>query len=363
MAAKQIDAVSSFQHVVDNCPQWESQLSELAVYAAGKYDEFVSEYKKVMHQVKQKRQKSNSIASIQSEAVSPGEDLKSPQLSDFVEIDPMEAGNRYLYAQAQKKRRAGTSLRSNASGVRNVRSRKNVIVYYDSHIQSELDKLVRAFGAARNNLRKGKNAYTVSRGFSLPSLSRRYDITNRMTTAGGKLQPTKTQSDTALTTTSTPSVDTSFVTVDKDLEAIQSLCESAAHQAIRDGDCSAELNEALAKLEAVLSSVVPILDLVKMEMDSIASESRPEGSTSSNISTQSTLYEKTSTDAFEKTESSDIISSDALKRPVLATFASAPQPLAVDTIEVDDDEDDDGSSLDLPMDFANYRTVSRRIAT
>lgn len=364
MTAKSMDAVSSFQHVVDNCPEWKAQLAALTVYAASKYEEFVSEYKKVMHQVKQKRQKSDSIASIHSEKANTTEELKSPQLSDFVEINPMEAGNRYIYAQVQKKRRAGTSLQSNASGVRNVRSKKMVIIYYDSHIQSELDKLVRAFGAARNNLRKGKNAYTVSKGFQLPTLSRRYDITSRVATNGGKtnLLSTKAPIEVAATTTESPSIDESFITVDKELEAIQSLCESAAHQAIRDGDCSTELNDALIKLDAVLVSVLPVLEMVKAETS--VTEPRTEGSNaSSNISAHSTLCEKTSAEPLTKTISHDMGSSDVPKKPSISTVSSPPQPLAMDAIEVDDDEDDDGSSLDIPLNFATYRNVSRRVAT
>lgn len=367
MAAKQMDAATSFQHVVDSHPEWKSQLTAVTVYAASKYEEFVSEYRNVMHQVKQKRQKSGSIASIRSENDTPAEELKSPQLSDFVEIDPMEAGNRYIYAQAQRKRRAGTSLRSNASGVRNVRNRKMVVIYYDSHIQSELDKLVRALGAARNNLRKGKNAYIVSKGFSLPTLSRRYDITNRVATTGTKpsLQSTKAQSDTVLSSNS-PSIETSFITIDKDLEAIQSLCESAAHQAIRDGDCSNDLNEALVKLDAILASVVPILQIVKAETESLSSTEYRNGglNVSNNASTQSTLCEQTSAEVLTRKISNNVVPSDLPKKLSLPMIPTAPQPLATDAIEVDDDEDDeDGSSLELPLNFANYRSVSRRIAT
>lgn len=361
-----MDATSSFQHVVDSHSEWKSQLAALTVHAASKYDEYISEYKKVMHQVKQKRQKSDSIASIHSDTDTPAEDLKSPQLSDFIAIDPMEAGNRFIYAQAQKKRRAGTSLRSNASGVRNVRSRKMVIIYYDSYIQAELDKLVRAFGAARNNLRKGRNAYTASKGFPLPTLNRRYDMTNRTvsTAVGSKIQGNKAQSDVVVLPES-PSIEQSFTNTDKEIEAIQSLCESAAHQAIRDGDCSVELNQALVKLDALLVTVIPVLEHIKAEKTSLSLVDRQNEVTkaSANVTTQSKLFEKNSIEGITRLISQDMASSNLPKKPSLPTTPSAHQPLAMDAIEVDDDEDDDGSSLDLPLNFANYRNANRRVAT
>lgn len=377
MAVRQMDAISSFQHVVENVPQWKTQLTELSTYAAAKHEEYVAEYARIINNVKHKRQKSASVASIRTGDEEEEEveiaDIpsRSPQPSDLAEINPLEAGNRFIYAQARRKRRPGTSLRSNASGPRHTNSKQMVVILYDSHIQSELDKLVKGFGAARNNLRKGRNAYTVGKGFSLPGLSRRYDMDNLVPNLMSRSSPrlTKAQSDTTLvTSTNPPSAESGFATTDKELDSIQSLCETAAHQAIRDGDCKVELRDAKGKLDALLALAESTLELLKAEKEKEDEEEALSGEgsgASQNTSAQSTLCEKPSSEAMysqHKVLPPVIESLGSLKRPPLATISSAPAgPITIDAIEVDDDDDDDDSSMDIDLNLASYRSPGRRI--
>lgn len=374
-----MDPSASFEHIVENVPSWKSQLIDLSTHAIKKHDEYVAEYSRLLHRVKAKRAKSASLASLRTtdkderaEIPSPTPaPLKSPQPSELVEISPLEAGNRFIYAQAHRKRKPGTSLRSNASGPRNFRSKQMVVVYYDSHIQSELDKLVKGFGAARNNLRKGKNAYNMTKGFTLPGLSKRYEAADNLvynpTTKSGPRLP-KTQSDPVVSTaTNDISGESSFQRADKELEVIQSLCEHAAHQVIRDGDCNLELKDAAGKLDSLLALAQSALDLFKAENigrdDDVHAADR--GSVSDGTSTQSTLCE---TPSFEglgmqaKILPPLLESTDHVKRPPLPTTVSAPPDLvATDTIEVDDDEDgdEDNESMDIDLDMSRFRTAGR----
>lgn len=386
MTAKPMDPISSFEHILDNLPTWRTQLTDLSSHAIKKHDEYVAEYSRLLHKVRAKRAKSASLASLHttdqeeqphvSDQVQ--EPCKSPQPSELVEISPLEAGNRFIYAQAHKKRKPGTSLRSNASGPRNFRSKQMVVVYYDSHIQSELDKLVKGFGAARNNLRKGKNAYNAARGFTLPALSRRSEaaenlVYNPMAKPGPR--PSKTQSDSAVVTLSNPSSgEAAFQRADKELEVIQSLCENAAHQVIRDGDCDIELSDATSKLDSLLSLTQSTLDILRAEKkkkDEEEAQAADRGSVSDNTSTQSTLCEKPSLETFgihSKTLPPLLETLDHSKRPLLPVTVSAPSGLVTtDTIEVDDDEDDDDdddSSIEIDLDMSKYRTAGRsRIMT
>lgn len=380
MTAKPMDPISSFEHILDNLPTWRTQLTDLSSHAIKKHDEYVAEYSRLLHKVRAKRAKSASLASLHttdqeeqphaSDQVQ--EPCKSPQPSELVEISPLEAGNRFIYAQAHKKRKPGTSLRSNASGPRNFRSKQMVVVYYDSHIQSELDKLVKGFGAARNNLRKGKNAYNAARGFTLPALSRRSEaaenlVYNPMAKPGPR--PSKTQSDSAVVTLSNPSSgEAAFQRADKELEVIQSLCENAAHQVIRDGDCNIELSDATSKLDSLLSLTQSTLDILRAEKkkkDEEEAQAADRGSVSDNTSTQSTLCEKPSLETFgihSKTLPPLLETLDHSKRPPLPVTVSAPSGLVTtDTIEVDDDEDDDDddSSIEIDLDMSKYRTAGR----
>ncbi|KAK4946836.1 hypothetical protein LTR10_014339 [Elasticomyces elasticus] len=207
--AEAMDAHSSFVYLLDNLPVWKTTITSLSAYAAQKNSEFVNEYSQLVNQIRPKRQKSASLTSIHTN------DEDVPSLPNRVEINPLEAGNRYLYAQATKKRKPGTSVRSGASGPQKFRNKNQVIVYYDASLQEQLDSMVKLIGVGRNNLRKGKK------------------VVDRPQTP-------------------VPDDESSFLLVDRELESIQSLCEIAAHQFLRDGDCSTELNSILQKLDAVL---------------------------------------------------------------------------------------------------------------
>ena len=378
MAYRQMDAISSFQFVTENAPQWKATIANLSTYAARKHEEFMADYSQLLHQAKVKRSRSASMTSIHSDDDFQESDvgdndipLKSPRPSELVEINPLEAGNRFIYAQARRKRRPGTSMRSNASGPRTIRSKQMVVIYYDSHIQHGLDQLVKGFGAARNNLRKGKNAYTVAKGFSLAGLTRRHETRDSLTpNAISKSAPrlSKAQSDSVVETASNPaSPEAAFANTDKEIEAVQALCETAAHQMIRDGDCKIELQDACSKLDTLLALAQSSLDMLKAEkqkQEQDEASSREGSSVSDNTSAQSTLCEKPSMEALSvhhKSLTPLIDSFDTRKRPPIATIISAPTaPIALDAIEVDDGSDDE-SSIDIELDLSHIR-AGRRLA-
>ncbi|KAK5094318.1 hypothetical protein LTR70_004210 [Exophiala xenobiotica] len=375
MASKQIEAISSFEHVVDNVPEWKRQLSELVTYTTGRHEEYVAEYSRLVQQATMRRKKSASIASIHSDEEEQQhtdeaeEPCRSPQPSELVEIDPLEAGNRFIYAQANRKRKPGTSIRSIASDPRAYRSKQMVVIYYDSHIQTELERLVKSLGVARNTLRKGKNAYTAAKGFALPSLSRRYQnldnlVPNTITKSHPRLAKASSETS-APTLINLGNGDAAFTSTDKELEQVQALCETAAHQAIRDGDCKVALREACGKLDVLLTMAHSTIDMLKAEKQKRTEEEAQPGDDtggSDGTSTQTTLCEKPSIEALgvaHKVLPPWIESLEALKRPPLPDTISAPDALlSADTIEVDDDED---SSVDIDLNISTYRSTCRRL--
>jgi len=374
MAGKQVEAVSSFEHIVDNVPGWKSQLSELVTYATARHEDYVAEYSRLIHQATTRRKKSASIASIHSddeEERSTDEaekSAKSPQPSEFVDINPLEAGNRFIYAQAHRKRKPATSLKSITSGPRAYRSKQMVVIYYDSHLQTELEQLVKGFGIARNTLRKGKNAYTAAKGFGLPSLGRRYqNLDNLIPNMTTKIHPrlTKVSTETStLTSVNVGNGDVAFTTTDKELEQIQALCETAAHQAIRDGDCKGALREACSKLDVLLAIARSARDMLEAEKQKNEEEAQTgdDTSVSDATSTQTTLCEKPSLEATgvaRKVLQPWIQSLEIAKRMPLPTTTPAPEALlSTGTIEVDDDDD---SSVDIDLNITNYRSTGRRL--
>lgn len=190
------DAISSFVHLTDNVPRWLTQLNCLSEYTIQKHTEYVAEYTGLVDNVRPQKIKSSSLQSIHSDT------SKSVRLADIdlqtdsalptppnpVDINPLEAGNKYLYAQIQRKRKPTSSVRSGASGPQKFRSKNQAVIHYDAHIQTELDAMVKAIGVARNNMRKSRNAFNASQGFSLPSIGKKATPTPSL----DDLRPTST---------------------------------------------------------------------------------------------------------------------------------------------------------------------------
>lgn len=378
MATQQMSAVSSFVYLTDNIPDWATQLASLTKYAADKNAEFVAEYAKVVSKIKPKRLKSpslNSIHSIEDKSVhlsqiDPHNENTLPEPPGPIEIDPLEAGNKYLYAQAQRKRKPGTSIRSGASGPQKFRSKNQVIIYYDSHVQNQLDSMVKAVGSARNNLRKGKNALIASRGFKLPALSRKYNTSwhtpslENIHSQSPSYDSPKLSGKYALRSSSQAPADEDeacFADVDKMLEGVQNLYETAAHQFLRDGDCRTELESAKAQLDMVLEKAKPTVETLKEKARKEEEAAAEEEAESRGADSETTLcfapstehlnisYNKMAPTSLSQTLE-DMKTRSALNAQArLTTAADTALPTAGMAIEVDEDASNDDSVTDIDI--------------
>ena len=144
---------------------------------------------------------------------------------------------------AQRKRKTASVCSDRQSGPLKYRSRSMVVVYYDGEVQKQFENIVRAIGTSRNSLRRGKMsakvaglARTQSNGSesrcgedgvpSVPKLPYR-STRSAQSPAAGRIDGTEI-----------------FDKVDGVLEKAQSMCERAAHQVLRDGDCGLEIKNA-----------------------------------------------------------------------------------------------------------------------
>ena len=166
--------------------------------------------------------------------------------------------NQILLQDAQRKRQPRpASILSGASGPARYRSRSMLIVYYDSAIQEAIEALVRNIGSARNNLRKGKTtasfkARMSTLGMGLSSITSPAQRTSSFMVFGEKPTHPKLMGRDAPNGTARPDPLAAFDQADKWLETAQSLCEVAAHQFLRDGDCTAELEGTRKRFEGCL---------------------------------------------------------------------------------------------------------------
>ncbi|KAJ9643769.1 hypothetical protein H2204_001914 [Knufia peltigerae] len=349
-----MDAHGSFVYLVENIPVWKTSAESIATRASRKHAEFAAEFARLVHQTKPQRKKTASVASIRTaEEEDTNEELSLPPQ---ININPLEAGNRYLYAQANKKRKAGTSIRSNASGSQQFRNKNRVVIYYDGDIQSQLTSLVKDIGIGRNNLRKGRNSLTVERGFRLPPLRAAQEspsvdnLRSTTTIMSGKkaVEP--------LVLKVTDPNEAGFLQVDKELESIQTLCETAAHQILRDGDCTIELDKILSKIEAVwqqAADTAASLKMLKQEQQEFSSDLGSPDAESAPVTPISPMYghrhKSLNMDQGPRgfnTTLCDMRSRGAfLGTPAIAADSNV--GLMADSIEVDDASDQDSVKLDL----------------
>lgn len=238
MAANPMDALQCFTSISGSVPSWITRVTELAAHTSRKHAEFSEEFKRLAathNQLStlQRRRKNSSVHSIR-----PGSDLLLKTAGAAVDATSNVSGE-------------------NASLV--VRTRRQLIIYYDSHTQAELERTVRDIGNARNSLRKGKMSQLMRKstnGLDMFAATSR----SRESIRGMQLPPLegfrrRTNGVPTITTTNNNSQnDSAFDFADKQLDIAQSLCETAAHQFLRTGDCAKELEDMLAKFKTVLQT-------------------------------------------------------------------------------------------------------------
>lgn len=247
-----MDALKSFTYLTDNVPLWLTKLDELSVRVTEQHTRFtrLTQYT----EVKLARKKHDSTESLRPKA----DDAPSPTAIVITDTSvpatsqPVSSNAVILKDTTRnmlRKRKPGSAL-SAASGPQRYRTRSMIVVYYDSDIQDAFEQLVRNIAAARNNLRKGKTAATFKNRMAAMA-------TGDFSSGGGHfplLDPKmrlKVGINRPLSGLDT-STDTAFEIMDHDLEKAQNLCEIAAHQMLRDGDCREEIGETKEKFQDCL---------------------------------------------------------------------------------------------------------------
>ncbi|EMC91872.1 hypothetical protein BAUCODRAFT_308930 [Baudoinia panamericana UAMH 10762] len=170
----------------------------------------------------------------QTQGVAP---LLRPQLPHLTDSDALRL--------SQRKRKTASVLSDHYSSPTKYRSRGMVVVYYDGDTQKRFEALVRAISVRRNAIRKegmgpkGNTWSWVGSSSSGTSSNGEKDIDAELSRiaydspvrkerlADGKGDGSKMLDK-----------------IGVHLEKAQMLCERAAHQVLRDGDCAFELNQA-----------------------------------------------------------------------------------------------------------------------
>ncbi len=332
-----MDALKSFTHLTDNIPQWLSKLDELAVQVAEQHTRFarMSQSHFTQYRLSKKHDSTESLRP-------PNDDLELPAHIMLAEasvpppdVPPTSMPNLTttpLAKEINPKRKAGSNL-SAASGPQKYRTRTMVIVYYDSAIQAAFESLVRSIAGARNNLRKGKtNASFKARMLSM-GMGDDDDDTYPILSPKMMIKRIPRSS-------SPPNARPSFDQADGDLEAAQNLCEVAAHQFLRDGDCEEELDGTRKRFEDCLKVAKEEVEKLRLE------ETRDDLADASESSVRAPTLIK-----VEKGPVAPIAEKFDMPRiPTVPTLTSS------GTIEVDNDSDASSVHIDLTA-FRRTRRV------
>ncbi|KAL9013868.1 MAG: hypothetical protein Q9173_001466 [Seirophora scorigena] len=331
-----MDALQSFTHLTDNIPDWLLKIDHLADQVAEQHSRFarLSQADFTELRLSKKHDSTESLRPPKDDHLDDHVPLVLTHTSALPQdIPPTSQPNHTLLVkEIRRKRKPASADLSAASGPQRYRTRSLVIVYYDSAIQDAFESLVRNIAGARNNLRKGRTAASFKA--RMASMGMGDDDDDAYPTLDAKMMVKRSSR------APPPSESPSFQQADEDLEAAQNLCEVAAHQFLRDGDCGEEIAGTRKRFEECLETA-------KAEVEKLrAEESKKTERHSTASATEPTKPVKAERNAVtlvsEKVDAPSIP-----KVPTLTTKG---------TIEVDDDSDAASVHIDLSA-FRRLRRV------
>ena len=354
-----MDALRSFIFLVDNIPQWLVSLDELQQRCQSQHQRFSRLSTDAVVPVPRKR-KQASVESLKPQGeegvnnpLTPRRDASQASNGSEPYVLPSELARRPLHDAAKivstpRKRRAGSELSFDASHPNRYRIKHMAVVYYDSDIQDAFEAMVKNIAAARNNLRKGRNATTVQT--RMAGLIAQASSLNRSSDKMEDLVQ-HSKSITSLTNSTfnnqkQASTDRfrSFEDADKHLEYAQSLCEKGAHQFLRDADCIAEIRNTRQRV----SSCVQI---ARAEVERLKSEAPPMVSQEVNEAEEKTLVG----DATPPSDNGGLKSED----PPSFEHTCSPEAKELTLSGTAAIEVDDGSDAESVIDMAAIRRTVR----
>lgn len=305
-----MDALGAFSYLLDNLPSWIHQVSDLIAHAAAKHAEYIAAYKKLTH-VKLRRRKNSSVCSIcTAENIHRiPKDTAAPERSSG--LNP----NRKRQINAIS---SDSSNNSTHSDVTVVSMRHNVVIHYDGHTQQVFEELVRFLSAARNNLRHGKISHISRTNFGQgASFRRAMELRSKLLNSGSG---DRTMTGVGATPNPATPKQSAFDLVEKQIESVHSLCETAAHQFLRYGDCVSVLESIHEKLRSLLEMATREADRLKDERQQQETLRSAEPATTMKTGSLTASPPKSSSFGMIEIEVDDAVSVSSVPSMDLAAF-------------------------------------------
>ncbi|KAF2162533.1 hypothetical protein M409DRAFT_69107 [Zasmidium cellare ATCC 36951] len=314
------EALACFTCLLENVPGWIADLESILKSAAERQEEILfanrPEEDVVVPSVKKAKSKSSSLKSRRSvesqEKVQENGLLARPQMKHLTNSDALRL--------SQRKRKTASVCSGNESGPSKLRARAAAVVYYDGETQKQFEKLVRTVGSTRNSIRKGK-------------MSAKVDCLSRSGSSGSEASGSSGD-DMAKDDYRPPrgfgrdDGTEVFDRVDSRLEKGQNLCERAAHQVLRDGDCTLEVTNAKEHFSEALKMAEAEIPILQKKADKAAERRR-----------RSEERRRAEEEEAEEKRRSQL--SETIRNAVSNVTYPGEGKLEVDHLEVDDDDEDD----------------------
>lgn len=329
-----MDALGAFTHMKDNLPAWINRVSELAAHTHKKHGEYSEAYRRHAN-FKPRRRKNSSVCSIHADDLVPIAQRKGPSPEPVAVETQQDASEQGQRSGRKRTTEEAPSVESNEEYNALVSTRHNVIIEYDGHTQQMLETIVRDIGVARNNIRRGQMSLMPRTGLRAGLLSK--GMMNMPSGLGqtGPISCVRSTRTTAgvvgISGTSALRKDSPFDFADKQLELAHSLCETAAYQVLRSGDCGTELDGVEEKFKIILEAAIN-------EVDRIMAEKK-----------QQEEHEQKQQDGTAEEGPPKPLPTPSAARlaRVAAIAASKPSMATAGTIEVDDNSSLSAESIDL----------------
>lgn len=351
--SKTVTPLESFTHLTDNLPSWLTKLDDLTAQVAEQNTRFIRA-SQFSDQLRKKHDSTESLrpiddGNIRETTAVPADTYITPDASHKClshASRPKAAANNALVTAEIRRKRKNNSLHSNASGHARYRTKSMIIVYYDSAIQEAFESLVRSIAGARNTLRKGKTSASFkARMASLGLDDSPFSGAANFKLMGPKMMRPGLRSSRLGTDLFSDNNGSCFEEADKDLEEAQNVCEVAAHQFLRDGDCRLEIGNTRKKFEHCL-------EVAKKEVERLQAEDAREKEQEAEKEESKPVHEEVPADVP--------VVVDYMDEKVEAKAESAPLKsinlAGTGTIEVDDGSDAESVHIDLSA-FRRTRRV------
>lgn len=293
-----MDALTGFTNLCDNIPDWLTKLDQLAAQVAEQHSRFTTLTHFAQVKLVRKHDSTESLRPKDDDGDTPhinhdqnitsngnnrsyGKNHNDTAIvvNTTMPSGPRDLSNAHVDSAAilhdvRRKRKPRSSF-SGASGPRQYRMRSMIIVYYDSAIQEAFESLVRSIASARNVLRKGKTAVSFkTRLASLGMDESLFAGAGDVAVRNPKMIRSRSQRPNphASSAEHVPA----FEEADQHLETAQSLCEVAAHQFLRDGDCSDEIEGTRTRFKDCLAVAQREADILRQRKSQESPESVPD---------------------------------------------------------------------------------------